>query len=128
MTTPTVAPQPGDAILVVKDPWIDWLLDGTKSLELRGTRCHKPDGARIYLSRSGTGEVHGCVTFHGMLGPLTRDELEALKPLHRVSEVASITYAHTYAWIFTDPVCFEAPIPYHVKRGSITWRIFSPRS
>ena len=119
-------PRAGDPILVVRQPWIDWLLDGTKTMELRGTACRKPVGTRVYLSRSGTGCVHGSVTFRGYVGPLTRHELEALVHEHRVLDVGSITYACTYAWIFDEASALDAPIPYAVSRGSVVWRFFSP--
>lgn len=32
----TLAPQIGDRILMLKDPWLPWILTGKKTMEIRG--------------------------------------------------------------------------------------------
>ena len=36
-------------------PWIDLLFDGCKTLEIRGMRCNKPEGEKVYLALSVVG-------------------------------------------------------------------------
>ena len=43
--------------LIVKEKWLNMILDGYKSLEIRGVRTHKR--GLIGLIQSGTGEVKG---------------------------------------------------------------------
>ena len=74
-TCASVTPR-GASILIIQQPWIDLILDGHKTLEIRSTRCNKPEGERIYLALSGGGGVIlGYVTFVACRGPLSRESL-----------------------------------------------------
>ena len=73
----------GASILIIQRPWIDLILDGHKTLEIRGKHCNKRN-ERIYLALSGGGGVViGSATFVTCHGPLSRAEWAA-----RVSSTA----------------------------------------
>jgi hypothetical protein len=68
--------------LIVKSPWIDYILAGNKSWELR-TMNTKIRG-RIFLIRSG-GDIEGEIQVLESLGPLKNHELLSNLDKHRVS-------------------------------------------
>ena len=75
----------GASILIIQQPWIGLILDGRKTLEIRGKFCYKR-GERIYLALSGGGGILlGSVEFVGCHGPLSRDEWAAKAQQHCVA-------------------------------------------
>lgn len=116
----------GAPILVVQAPWIDMILDGEKTLEVRGTACRKPIGERIYLSRSGSGAIMGSVVFLGST-PLSDDNTwSATRPEHRVQDVSPSYGGATHGWRLGAPERFAHHVPYRVRPGAIVWRKFAP--
>ena len=114
----------GAPILVIQAKWLRKILDGDKTLEIRGTPCKKKVGPRVYLSASGSGTVCGSVTFVECVGPMDATVWSESVAQHR-SDQASMPYATTYGWRFANPIEIE-PVPYVVKKGSIVWRKFCP--
>lgn len=118
-------PTPGDPVLVVRKPYIDMILRGEKTLEIRGCRCLKDIGTRIYLSASGSGAICGSVIFEGCLGPMTLKDWDEYRAMHRVDHREPM-YKKTYGWRFATAEVIYPPIPYVVKRGTISWRYYEP--
>jgi hypothetical protein len=56
--------------LLIRAPYIDWILDGSKVWEIRGSRTTKLE--RIGLIQSGTGKVVGVADLVDVIGPLRR--------------------------------------------------------
>ena len=98
------------------------ILEGRKTLEIRGRACKKPVGERIYLARSGGGGVVlGSVEFAGCLGPLSRDEYAARRSEHCVAG-AGLPYGEsTYAWSVRLPRLFARPVAYSHRQGCVVW-------
>ena len=121
-------PREGDPILVVQKPWIDKIMDGDKTLELRGTTCRKPVNTIVYLSESGTGTIVGRARFVGCDGPLDRETIDARFDEHRVTNnfLDAANYRRVYGWRFVDATRASSPIPYAVKPGAIIWRKYAP--
>ena len=116
----TVVPC-GASILIIQQPWIDLILDGHKTLEIRGMRCKKPEGERIYLALSGAGGwVLGAATFVACHSPLSRAEYASLADGHRVAGDA-LPYSATYAWEVRLPERFRLPVSYCHKLGQVVW-------
>jgi hypothetical protein len=55
--------------LLIRSPYIDWILAGAKTWGIRGSSTSKRD--RIALIQSGTGTVVGVADLVGVEGPLT---------------------------------------------------------
>lgn len=108
--------------LIVREPWVSLLLDGTKTWELRGSRTsHRgPTG----LISSGTGTVLGTALLEGVVGPLSRGDLAAAVSKHAVDRNwndAPLPYANVFAWVFSDADRFAKPIAYNHKQGAVIW-------
>ena len=120
-TRALVVPR-GASILIIREPWIGLILDGHKTLEIRGTKCNKSEGHHIYLALSGGGGVIvGAVTFVACHGPLSRSEYTARAEEHCVAGDALPYGASTYAWEVRSPVRFSSPVAYHHKQGVVVW-------
>lgn len=105
--------------LIVRAPWVDYLLDGTKVWEIRGSATRIR--GRIALIRGGSGLVVGTINLVDC-HPLTRDEYLNGEAYHRVpiSQI-EMPYRHPYAWVMSDPDPFKKPVRYQHPRGAVIW-------
>ena len=104
--------------LIVKEPWIDLILDGKKPWEIRGSRTSVR--GRIALIKSGTGMIYGTVelltSMHTSKGVLAEN-----KELHCINDLSLIKYKTPYAWVMRKPIRFDKPIPYKHPQGAVIW-------
>ena len=108
----------GASILIIQQPWIDLILDGIKSLEVRGNLCKKQAGERVYLACSGLGGyLLGSVTFVKCHGPFSRAEWGAKGMQHCVGGDSPPYGGGTFGWEFSKPQRFREPVPYLQKQG-----------
>ena len=61
--------------LLIRSPYVDWILAGSKTWEIRGSSTAKR--GRIALIQSGSGTVIGVADLVGVAGPLTLRDLAA---------------------------------------------------
>ena len=106
------APSPGDRILVLRPHWLNLILAGEKTLEIRGRNL----SAKAYWLGTRS-MIHGCA----MLEPATlidkEQDWQELRHRHRVDS-DELPYKTTYAL----PVrrCSRVtPIPYVHPRGAV---------
>jgi hypothetical protein len=109
------------SILIIQEPWIDLILDGRKTLEIRGKPCKK-ERERIYLALSGGGGIIlGSVEFVRCHGPLSSDEWASMAQQHCVGG-GTLPYGRsTYAWEMRSPIKFAEPVQYAHKPGIVVW-------
>jgi len=113
--------------LLIRSPWIDRILDGSKTWEIRGNRTGKQ--GRIALIKSGSGTVVGVADLVGVTGPLRLAELvvNAQKAGFLQSEAPKrLPYKRTFAWILNNPKRLEQPVAYVHPSGSVIWVSLSP--
>jgi hypothetical protein len=108
--------------LLVQHPWIDKILDGTKTWEIRGSRTTIRETIGLIPSRSGT--VIGVCDVVDCIGPLSPDAFRrnARKAGMRPSEAKS-GYANTYAWVMSRPRLLKNPVRYRHPSGAVIWVI-----
>lgn len=106
--------------LIVRTPWVDYLLDGTKTWEIRGSATSIR--GRIALIRGGSGLVVGTATLVDCLA-LTRDEFSHAEAYHCIpaSQIDPISYKHIFAWVIRNPEPFKEPIFYRHPQGAVIW-------
>ncbi|MGM0751652.1 MAG: ASCH domain-containing protein [Bacillota bacterium] len=106
--------------LIIKSPWIELILEGRKSWEIRGSNT-KMRGT-IALIKSGSGMVFGEVNINDSK-ELTLEDYQLSRGFHCVESEASqeLPYKRTYAWMLEKPKIYKKPIPYKHPMGAIIW-------
>ena len=109
--------------LIIRAPYVDWILDGKKAWELRGGAT-KLRG-RIGLIEKGAGVVVGTCELVRVHGPLTRAALRtnAAKMNASPDEFDGDLYYgdHTYAWELAAPRRLPRPVRYEHPAGAVIW-------
>jgi hypothetical protein len=108
--------------LIIRDPWIDEILSGRKSWELRGSSTSIR--GRIALIRSGSGQVVGFCDLVGVVGPLTLQDLRGWIQKHRVPNSllkGRPPYKKTFAWVLENARRLRLPVPYTHPSGAVIW-------
>ena len=113
--------------LLIKQPWIDKILAGSKTWEIRGssTKVRGP----IALIESGTGTVVGVCEIEGVEGPLTITRLRRSKSKHSVPASRfreGPPYPKTNAWVLRDARRLAKPVPYEHPLGAVIWVNLKP--
>lgn len=108
--------------LVIKSPWIDLILQGKKTWEIR-TR-HASKRGRVALIKSKSGLIIGTCRMVDCLGPLSLDQMRDNFEKHQVPTEMMDKYFKTdktYAWVLAEPTPLERPIPYRHPSGAVIW-------
>lgn len=106
--------------LIIKSPAIDAILDGVKTIEVRG--CSTKIRGRIVLLQSGTQKALGTVEVVGC-DVMTLEEYNNwdYRKLLKRDSVDQLPYKKTYKWYLKNPIKFETSIPYKHPNGAIIW-------
>lgn len=106
-------PAPGDRILILKQPWLDLILSGLKTLEIRSRRLARQTyflGCRRY--------IYGSAVVSDAFVIDTPMQWRALLPQHRW-DVAQQPFRMTWAHKLSRVARAQAPVPYMHPRGAI---------
>src|SRR5713101_7849322 len=109
--------------IVVRQPYVDWILDGRKTWEIRGsaTTIRGP----VALIQGGSGTIVGTCRLKDVIGPLRRKDLQrnAGKLNCKASELAGPRYYgdHTYAWVLSNVRRLLNPVSYRNPAGAVIW-------
>jgi hypothetical protein len=97
--------------LLIRRPWIDLILGGQKTWEIRGARTAIRGQIGLIASRSGT--VIGVCDLVDCVGPLTAEQFRknAKKAGMRPSEATLGYYRQTYAWVLEKPRLLKQSLP-----------------
>ncbi|WP_017183455.1 hypothetical protein [Sphingobium xenophagum] len=108
--------------LIVADPWIEYLLNGTKDWEMRSSGAsHR---GWFGLIRKGSGAVHGVARLVDVGAPLTPEQMITNFAHHRIPEsmIRSGEVAKwNTPWKLADVQRLARPVPYRHKSGAVTW-------
>ena len=105
--------------LIVKPYWVDFLLKGEKTLEIRGS--HTQIRGTIGVVKSGTGLIYGTVEVVESVA-LDDKTYEERRSEHRVpAPFEDIPYRQVCGWKVQNPILFQTPRPYHHKQGCVIW-------
>lgn len=108
--------------LVIRSPWIDLILAGSKIWEMR-TKSTSIRG-QVALIKAGSGLVYGTAELIECMPTLTREQMQETEKLHGITEEQLDTVMEnrwTTPWVFHNIIKFEAPIPYKHPKGAVTW-------
>lgn len=105
--------------LIIKEKWLNKIFDGDKVWEIRGSDT-KIRG-KIYLIQSGTKHIYGeCDLIDSK--NLSLSEYQNNSNKHGITQnIESLPYKNTYAWILSNAIKYQRPIPYNHPVGAIIW-------
>lgn len=108
--------------LVVADPWIGYILDGSKTWEMRASgTAHR---GWFGLIRKGAGAIYGIARLVDVRAPLTPTQMIQTMDRHRIPSdlIASgqVTRWNT-PWVLADVRRLDEPVPYRHPSGAVTW-------
>ncbi|WP_342429698.1 ASCH domain-containing protein [Neobacillus sp. FSL H8-0543] len=106
--------------LIIKSPWIELILEGKKTWEIRGSNTRIR--GTVALIKSGSSKVFGEVNIVESRELCLVDYREGEK-FHFVDSECSLQlpYKKTYAWVLENPVIYKEPIPYKHPMGAVIW-------
>lgn len=119
--------------LLVKPPWARLLVNGVKTVEVRGKATERI-GQRVAIAQSGSQLLVGEVSLEGCCLVAVRNEqglledvpgaphtLDSLKYAHCIEDLTCIPYDKVYAWFVNNNLAYFNPVPYVHPRGAVTW-------
>jgi hypothetical protein len=107
-----------DLALVIKGKWLNLILSGRKTWEIRGT----PTKVRrlVQLAQSGSGLLVGEARVTECLR-LDLHDMSNHTEKHCIHDLSIVTYRSIYAWVLEDAKRHAVPKPYKHPQGAITW-------
>ncbi|MCE6075326.1 hypothetical protein FS799_10720 [Agrobacterium vitis] len=108
--------------LIIADPWIGYILGGTKDWEMRSSGASH--SGWFALIRKGTGAVYGLARLIEVGAPLSPAEMIATFEHHCIPEqmISSGEVAKwNTPWKLADVRRLDRPVPYRHKSGAVTW-------
>ncbi len=102
----------------IKPPWIDMILIGVKTWEIR-TKNTKKIGP-VALIRSGSGTVVATSTLSEVV-IITPSIARSNARRMGMSVAEALSCVGEYAWVLEDVVSLKNPVPYKHPYGAITW-------
>lgn len=108
--------------LIIADPWISYILDGSKIWEMRASSTsHR---GWFGLIRKGTGAIYGVARLVDVGSPFSPAEMLRTTDQHRIPAdlIASGEVAKwNTPWRLADVRRLTTPVPYRHPSGAVTW-------
>ena len=104
--------------LIIKKPWIDYILEGKKTWEIRG--CNTKIRGQIELIQSGSGLVVGSCEIVDCK-ELNLEDYKNNIDKHNIQDVTTLPYKKTFAWVIVNAKRYESPRKYKHPQGAIIW-------
>ena len=104
--------------LIIKKPWIDYILNGSKIWEIRGSKT-KIRG-QIELIQSGSGLIVGSCEIIDCK-ELTLEDYKNNIDKHNIQDVYMLPYKRTFAWVLLNANRYKIPRKYKHPNGAIIW-------
>lgn len=103
--------------LIVDKPWIDLILSGDKTWEMRSRPTNIR--GRVGLIEKGSGLIVGEVDIVNSLS-LGLQYLKDKIHKHQVDDFALLE-KWNHAWVLNAPVRYKEPVPYKHPKGAVVW-------
>lgn len=105
----------------IREPWIDMILNGVKTWEVR-TKFTKKIGP-VALIRAGSGTVVATAILSEVieLTPKIAYENSELMGFGKITRTDADDLEGEYAWVLKDLTVFKKPVPYKHPSGAVTW-------
>lgn len=114
-----------DYILMIHEQWLELILKGEKTLEVRSQSCSTKIGQTIWLcpcgrSKNGESEAVGKALVKSSHGPLSPEQWVKLRPAHLVE--GPRPYKSCYAWEFAEVERLQQPVRFKRQHGAQIWQ------
>jgi hypothetical protein len=108
--------------LLIHKCWLDLILSGKKTWEIRGkaTATHGP----IALIQSKSGMIYGVCELASVRGPVSIEDLQSNCHLHCIprGDIPHVVhYERPYAWILKNARRLKVPVRYEHPSGAVVW-------
>src|SRR4051812_49036849 len=104
--------------LLIQKEWVDKIVAGTKTWEIRGKATQRR--GPIALLESGSGHVVGTCELVDVVGPLSLRELR--RHAREAGSAGSDLYCDTTcAWVLRRARRLRQPVPYRPPHGAVIW-------
>lgn len=105
----------------IREPWIDMILIGAKTWEIR-TKFTKKIGP-VALIRAGSGTVVATAILSEVieLTPKIAYKNSELMGFGKITRTEADDLEGEYAWVLKDVIKFKNPVPYKHPSGAVTW-------
>ena len=104
--------------MVLQKPWLDLILGGSKTMELRGRKFRL---GYVWLGESGL--IHGRVKIVEAVS-LTPEQFRAREEEHRWPADAEIPYKQPCGLILSHVQKLQTPLPYWRPGSAIGWNVY----
>jgi hypothetical protein len=108
--------------LLIRSPWIEQILEGKKTWEIRGANTRIR--GTIALIRSGSSQIVGTCELAEVLGPLAVSDMRDNISKHfeaQDSLLDALPYERTFAWVLRNAQRLPQPIRYKHPSGAVIW-------
>ena len=113
-----VSPRVGQRVMVLRDPWLLWILDGKKTMEIRNKRARL---GPAWLGQGG--KVYGKVNIIAAI-PMTETQFRDCFHEHLWPEDVPMTYKTICGLKLAEPRALPKPVHYWRPTGAIGWNTF----
>lgn len=113
--------------LIVREPWIDMILSGEKTWEMRSRPTR--NRGRIALIRQGSGQVVGVADLLGTKSEMHPDQFAATFDRHRIPAGMTdeaVRKRWFFPWILANARRLGTPVPYRHGKGPVTFVALEP--
>jgi hypothetical protein len=113
--------------LIIREPWIGMIMDGSKTWELRTQ--HTTMRGEIALIRKGTGQIVGVADLVNSLPQLDPRGLADSVQFHGVppsEQGSAIANGWLFPWLIVNARRLSSPVPYLHPSGAVTWVNLDP--
>lgn len=108
--------------LIIDMPWIQKILDGSKSWEMRSRATTVRGDVALIKSRSKA--IFAVATLTDSQGPLDREQRLSHLDKHQIPAdmiVSGAVDKWPHAWIFENVRVLQRPVPYVHPQGAVIW-------
>lgn len=106
--------------LIIKRPWIDLILEGKKTIEVRGSKTNIR--GQIALIASGTGQVIGTCHVDDSINIAEHSNIAEIVMKSCVDEKRLLEYyKKPNGWVLSNAKRLDKPVKYKHPMGAIIW-------
>jgi len=109
-----------DRALLIHDIWLDKILSGKKTWEMRSTKTRIR--GKIGLIESGSGLIVGEAELVDSLDAIPAEHYHQYTAKHWIPRgLPSLCEKYRFPWVLSNARRYPVPVPYEHPRGAVIW-------